>query len=199
VGFIILLAGPGLPGDEIIAEQSDLILKASGVHEAIRAKIKVNSRQLTALVKEGADLQKLKDASKEMDKAYTKDELSELKKIGGGGDGVSGEAALARFLTPWFKFFLAFDPRPTLQKVKCPVLAVNGELDLQVPCTANLDAIAQALKAGGNKDVTTKAFPKLNHLFQTSTNGHPGEYGKIEETFAPVVLETIATWINQRK
>jgi len=93
------------------------------------------------------------------------------------------------------QFFLAFDPRPTLAKVKCPVLAVNGELDLQVLHDQNVPAIEAAVKKGGNDKVTTKVFPGLNHLFQSTKTGSPSEYGQIEETFSPEVLEFVAKWI----
>jgi fermentation-respiration switch protein FrsA (DUF1100 family) len=98
-------------------------------------------------------------------------------------------------LSPWFRYFLTYDPRPTLARVKCPVLALNGENDLQVPGAENLREIEATLKAAGNKDVTVIRLPKLNHLFQTSETGLPGEYVKIEETFAPVALKTIGDWI----
>jgi hypothetical protein len=79
--------------------------------------------------------------------------------------------------------------------VKCPVLAINGELDLQVPPKENLAAIEQALQAGGNTKYTIKEFPKLNHLFQTAVTGSPSEYAKIEETMSPDVLKFIGDWI----
>ncbi len=101
-------------------------------------------------------------------------------------------------LSPWYRYFLAYDPRPTLEKVKVPVLALNGENDVQISSKENLALISAALKAGGNKDYTVKPFPKLNHLFQTSQTGLPGEYGKIEETISPQVLETISDWILKR-
>ena len=91
-----------------------------------------------------------------------------------------------------------YDPRPTLQKVKCPVLAINGEKDLQVPPKENLAAIEQALKAGGNSDFTLKELPDLNHLFQHAETGSLTEYSKIEETFAPEALQIIGDWIKSR-
>src|SRR5262249_17864161 len=91
-------------------------------------------------------------------------------------------------------YFLTYDPRPALSKAKCPVLALNGENDLQVPATENLREIEATLKAAGNKDVTMIRLPKLNHLFQTSETGLPDEYGKIEETFAPTSCEMIGVW-----
>jgi uncharacterized protein len=99
------------------------------------------------------------------------------------------------YLTEWFRFFLRYDPRPTLAKVQVPVLALNGEKDLQVAPKLNLDGIAAALKKGGNKDFAIVALPQLNHLFQTSRKGLPGEYGEIEETIAPVALKTMSDWI----
>jgi hypothetical protein len=85
-----------------------------------------------------------------------------------------------------------------LEKIKVPVLALNGEADVQVASKENLDLIFDALKAGGNKDFAVKSFPNLNHLFQTSKTGLPNEYGEIKETISPLVLETIADWILKR-
>src|SRR5262249_28756868 len=104
-----------------------------------------------------------------------------------------------RVLSPWFLYFISYDPRPTLKKVKCPVLALNGEKDLQVPAKENLAAIAAALKEAGNPDVTTKELAGLNHLFQKSSTGLPTEYGKIEETFAPAALDAISDWLRHRR
>ena len=102
---------------------------------------------------------------------------------------------LKRVLSPWFRFFLTYDPKPTLSRVKCPVLAINGQLDLQVPPQENLDAIARALTAGGNNNFTTKELPNLNHLLQTARTGAPTEYSRIEETISPTALKLIADWI----
>jgi fermentation-respiration switch protein FrsA (DUF1100 family) len=95
----------------------------------------------------------------------------------------------------WFRYFLSYDPRPVLTKVKVPVLAINGEKDLQVPAKDNLDAIELALKEGGNKDYKIVMLPNLNHLFQTTKTGAPSEYAEIEETIASVALQTIGDWI----
>ncbi len=72
---------------------------------------------------------------------------------------------------------------------------MNGEKDLQVPPTINLPAIKAALKAGGNKDVTIKLMPGMNHLFQTCKTGSPSEYATIEETISPLALATMGDWI----
>lgn len=97
--------------------------------------------------------------------------------------------------TPWFKYFLTYDPQPTLSKVKCPVLALNGLKDVQVPSKSNLEAIEKAIKDGGNRNVKTKEFENLNHLFQNCETGGISEYAQIEETIDPTVLEIMKDWI----
>jgi uncharacterized protein len=194
VGFIVLLAGPGTPGDEVLYAQGQLILKAMGADEKTLARQAALQKKLFTLAKDGADADKLKAALKEIEKDLTDTEKKELAK--------SGDLAAAQVKSlarPWFRFFLGYDPRPTLQKVKCPVLALNGEKDLQVPPKENLAEIEKALNAGGNTDVTVKELPGLNHLFQSSKTGLPGDYGKIEESFSPKALEVISEWIAKRK
>ena len=97
--------------------------------------------------------------------------------------------------SPWMRYFLSFDPAVYLKKVTCPVLAINGEKDCQVIAKDNLPAIEKWLRAGGNKKFTIKEFPNLNHLFQTAKTGNVSEYAQIDETIAPVALETMGTWI----
>jgi hypothetical protein len=97
--------------------------------------------------------------------------------------------------SPWFRFFLSYDPATALRQVKCPVLALNGSKDVQVSPSQNLPAIRKALEQAGNAHIETVELPGLNHLFQTAKTGAPDEYSTIEETIAPVVLQKIAAWI----
>ena len=98
-------------------------------------------------------------------------------------------------MTPWMQYFLRFDPALALEQVKCPVLAINGSMDLQVPAKVNLTAISEALEKGGNKNVTIKEYTGLNHLFQECTTGSMEEYAIIEQTFSPEVLKDLGDWI----
>ncbi len=100
---------------------------------------------------------------------------------------------IARITDPWMYYFLRYDPVPTLQKVRVPVLAIDGSLDLQVEPKENLAAIKSALK--DDADVTVSELPGLNHLFQDARTGAPGEYGEIEETFAPSALKIVTDWV----
>ena len=105
---------------------------------------------------------------------------------------------IKQVMNPWFRFFLTYDPRSALKKVKCPVLAINGEKDLQVPPKENLAAIEETLKQGGNSNYTIRELPGLNHLFQTAKIGSLSEYGKIEETISPTALKVIGDWILEQ-
>ena len=123
--------------------------------------------------------------------------MSEEEKKKLGDPKVYLDMQIKTLTSPWFKYFVKFDPVPTLERVKCPVLAINGEKDLQVPPKENLSAIEDALKRGGNKNHEIKMLPGLNHLFQSSTTGKISEYGQIEETFSPLALETMLNWLKK--
>ena len=136
--------------------------------------------------------EKLKE---EFDKNYM--ELSEEEKKEIGDRDAFFNQQVNVLLSPWFRFFLEYDPYPTLTKVRVPVLAINGEKDLQVPPGENLALIEKALKESGNKNYKVVELPGLNHLFQQAKTGSPMEYSKIEETMSPVVLEMITGWIKE--
>ena len=105
------------------------------------------------------------------------------------------ETQVAQVANPWMRYFLSYDPRPTLEKVTCPTLVINGEKDLQVPPYQNLPEIEKALKKGGNKNFRIVEMEGLNHLFQQSETGAPSEYATIEETFSPDAMKVISDWI----
>jgi uncharacterized protein len=115
------------------------------------------------------------------------------------GDGLDKyiAAMVGQLVNPWMQFFINHHPATDLEKVKCPVLAIAGELDLQVPPKENLAAIENALRKGGNLQFTTLVMPGLNHLFQECQTGLPAEYARIEQTFSPDALNTITLWIQE--
>ena len=96
---------------------------------------------------------------------------------------------------PWLRWFVDHDPSADIRQIRCPVFALNGDHDCQVTSTLNLEAIRQLLRK--SKKNRIKEYPELNHLFQHCTKGLVDEYGEIEETISPEVLEDIAEWINQ--
>ena len=197
VAFIVLMAGTGLTGEEILYLQGALIYRAMGVSEEDIIKNRQFNEKIFSVLKEEDDS---KNAEERLRQMFMDDweKMSDEKKEQMGDPEVFLKAQLQSLLSPWLKFFLTYDPKPTLSKVKCPVLAINGEKDLQVPPKENLNAIEEALVAGGNKNFIVKELPGLNHLFQTAQTGLPAEYVKIEETISPEALKIIGDWILEQ-
>ena len=181
VAFIVMVAGPGVPGYEILPEQVRLISEASGVSPEAAEKEAASEREILTLV------------LKEKDSAVLDKELQE--KLTGTVPEAQIGASIKMVTSPWFRYFLAYDPAPTLRKVKCPVLAINGEKDVQVSPQQNLPAIKKALAEGGNQHVEIDELPGLNHMLQTAKTGAPSEYAEIEETMSPVAMQKMASWI----
>lgn len=195
VAFIVLLAGPGIPGNELLLLQKELIERAMGVSEAIIKEGLESNAKLFDVVIQSVDNHKLKvDLTTKLNEMLANNPSTEIP------NGMTKEQFIAmqvdQIATPWMNYFIKYNPKLALEKVKCPVLALNGEKDLQVPPKENLAAINNALHKGGNKNVTTKELLNLNHLFQESETGAPAEYGTIEQTFAPIALEEIKNWIK---
>ena len=196
VAFIILLAGPGVPGRDIILKQSELIARAAGAKEEDIKKTNAFNSQVYSIVMNEKDSTK---ALQKLDKAVDKyiASLSEKEKADSGKIKASMDAQMKQVLSPWFRFFLKYDPRKDLSRIKIPVLALNGEKDLQVYAKQNLPEIEKALKKAGNKKYKIVELPGLNHLFQTVKKGTIAEYGELEETFSPSALEVIKNWLNK--
>lgn len=193
VAFIVLLAGTGIPGDQLLLLQQELIGKASGMSEE---KLKV-ARKLSISIFE---MVKKSNSDEQLSADLTKFLKDELKNIPDRPQNLSDDdfvkTQLNEVMNPWMLNFIKYDPATALKKVKCPVLALNGEKDLQVPPKQNLGAIKEALAKGRNKKVTTVELPGLNHLFQGCKTGSPSEYSTIEQTFSPVALDEILKWIK---
>ena len=195
--FVVLLAGTGVPGADVLTLQMEEMARGRGMpEEAVRAQTEL-LRVAIAQVTAGADSAAVRDAIdtngarlREAAPDSLDDDFDMIQ------DGV--DQFVRGLESPWFRYFLPYDPRPALRQVKVPVLVLNGELDLQVRPDQNLPEIEKALAEAGNKDVTVKRLPKLNHLFQPATTGLPEEYMAIPITMDPSVLDLIRNWIVER-
>jgi pimeloyl-ACP methyl ester carboxylesterase len=195
VAFLVLLAGTGVNGREIILRQTDLIARASGLPEGMVEHQVDILEELTARL-EADDAAPL-DA--EAVAALTRKALEGLSpehRDAMEESDVALALSASELQRPWFRFFLRHDPRPTLRQVSAPVLALFGERDLQVDPAQNAPEVEAALRAGGNPHSRVVIVPGVNHLFQRTESGAPLEYGSIEQTIAPEVLEQMTAWIR---
>jgi pimeloyl-ACP methyl ester carboxylesterase len=221
VAFIVLLAGPGLPGEDILYLQGQAILKAmGGGKDALKAQREAQEKIFTVLKQEKDDKRARKLILERLVGEEPGPASKKAKQPAGFADQFASglqsavtwvrrrtlnplveaqlQGQMKMMLTPWFRHLLTYDPRPALRRVRVPVLALIGEKDAQVPPKENFKALRAALEEAGNKDVTLKEMPGLNHLFQTCKTGSPAEYSRLEETFAPAALEEIASWLRAR-
>lgn len=193
VVFLVLMAGTGIPGDQLLLLQQRLLGQASGMTEIQLNENDIISKKAFDLVKNSSNLERdLSDLMSETFRSIPKNQVPE-----GMTEADFVNAQVNQMTSPWMQYFIQYDPAPTLEKVTCPVLAINGSKDLQVAPKENLEAIKSALERGGNKQITIKEIPELNHLFQESNTGMPSEYASIEQTFSPIAMEEILRWIKE--
>jgi len=195
IAFIVLLAGTGIPGEQLLLLQQELIGKASGISDVDIQKNKAINKGAFELVRKSTTTYKLKLDLTDYLKQTFKD-TANSKNLKGMNEDDLVKSQVEQMTSPWMLNFIKYNPALALEKVKCPVLALNGEKDLQVPAKINLEAIKNALLKAGNKKLTTKELPTLNHLFQECKTGAPSEYASIEQTFSPTALSEILKWLQ---
>jgi fermentation-respiration switch protein FrsA (DUF1100 family) len=197
VAFIVLMAGTGIRGDELLLRQSELIGRATGMSERqLKLAREFNKGAYDIVVNTFDEATVRIDLKKYLEESINKN--PELATSNGLKEEVFVDQIYGQLTSPWVMYFLRHDPSKILQKVDCPVLAIVGEKDLQVPAKVNLEAIEDALKKGGNTKYTIKELTGLNHLFQEAKTGSPNEYAEIEQTIAPKALELMSSWILDR-
>lgn len=182
--FIVLLAGPGIFIKDLMLQQMEDITKSQGESDSAVASQIENNRQAFDIL---LNIPDNFDAKNKLIKLYKSQDTtmseSEIRQ------------AINQMVTPWFRYFITYNPQIVLEQTKCRVLAINGDKDLQVASKANLKGIETSLKSGGNKDFKIVEMTNMNHLFQTTSSGKISEYGQLEETFSPKVLELMKDWI----
>lgn len=176
--FLVLLAPPAVPGDALLITQIEAIAAADGVSGVRLEGIVETYATLIGHVVAGDVL----DATLRRDLRYS---LMALGVPQGAAD-----ARISELFGPWFRYFLTYDPAPALTALDVPTLALWGSTDLQVDATLN-----EAATRSANPAIDTRVFPGLNHLFQPSESGAPSDYGAIDTTVAPAVLQAVSDWI----
>jgi uncharacterized protein len=194
VAYIVLLGSMGMSGYDILVLQDGTEARAAGKSDEEIALIRGYSRRFYSIILEETERTAIEERARKL-----QDSLTEAEKKALGWPNLGGSLSLNWALNPAAREMLQFDICPILRKVSCPVLALNGSKDSQVPPKENLGGIARELKAGGNRNVTIREMPGMNHLFQTCETGATSEYVKIEETMAPAALEAISSWIAEQR
>jgi len=201
VAFMVLVAGTSVTGEEVILEQGALIARAGGTPEDEIARNLEYQKRTFAAVRSGegwdeltaefaSQLRATIAAMPDSERAAIADVDAYVNAQ------VQGQMTAAR--TPWFRYFLNYDPAVTLRAVDTPVLALFGELDLQVVPSQNLGPMEEAFRAGNHPDYTIETLPRANHLFITATTGSPTEYATLPKEFVPEFLPLITDWILRR-
>ena len=201
IAFIVLIASPGMAIKKMEYSEQTRTLKANGASDDLIARNRAVQESLFAVISQEIDSKVVQDEFTSIITAFFKglsEEERKIKEISEENLDAYIHDQFQKLHSPWFRFYLPYDPGTVLQKVACPVLAVNGEKDVQVTPKENLQAIIRALKAGGNKNYTVKELPNLNHLLQTAETGNISEYFKIEETMSPTALQIIGDWILEQ-
>ena len=194
VAFIIMMAGPGVNGEELILLQASKIAEAMGYPES--ADQAAFRKKLFGILKSEPDLEKAKVQLNAVFKDMF-DKLTPAEQKEAGSPEKLAATTLPQLANPWMRFFLSYDPRTDLRKIKIPVLAIYGSKDLQVIASQNLPEIKKALQAAGNANFTVTELRGLNHLFQKSETGLPSEYVEIEETINSTALDAIRDWLKR--
>src|SRR5690606_556479 len=180
LNFIILMAAPGTTGDEILLYQTKILAEASNLSQSETKEILDENQSIYEIIKRNNDIEKIKL------------ELISYFKSNPNYSTLSDEQInekSASLSTNWMKEFIQFNPQNYLAKIDCNVLAINGTKDIQVPSVENLAGITKELGVKGNLDIIS--YDGLNHMFQPAQTGLPDEYGTIETTIEPKVLEDI--------
>lgn len=195
VAFLVLLAGTGVKGTVLLTKQMDATLKAQNVSAERLALGNAGQKKVLDAVVAGAK----DDALRKIVTA----QVIEITKLQGGPAltetalKAQVDAAMLQVASPAMRDFIKSNPAPTLEKLRCPVLALGGSLDLQVPGEENVAAIRAALEKGKNPDIETHVFPGLNHLFQPAKLGTMDEWATSKVTIDTAVLEKMTTWLKK--
>ncbi len=192
LAFVVTLAAPALSGDSILMYQNRAMIESTGmdIEHWLEEGEPITVRAYN-IVKYSTDSLSLADSLR---KHYT--DIQQAADPTHSVTATNIENAIKSFTTPWMRSFIKLDPKRFVEQTSCPVLALNGEKDIQVDANINLNRLEKDLLRAGNRNARIKKYPSLNHLFQHCTKGSVEEYGKIEETISPEVLSDISAWIH---
>jgi hypothetical protein len=200
VAFIVLMSGPALTGEKVMLAQAERLAAAERIPEAqVRANADLQ-RMMFAAVRSGTGWEAVTEAGEKLALSAIERLPEEQRKMMGDPQAAARQqitSQVASVRSPWFKFFLDYDPAPALAKVQVPVLALFGEKDLQVPADENRRAMEAIFAKSGLKDYRIVVMPGANHLYQQANTGSVSEYATLKKEFLPGFLDLLTTWIGE--
>ncbi|SHM47663.1 hypothetical protein SAMN05444266_108211 [Chitinophaga jiangningensis] len=201
VAYVISLAGVGVSGRDLIVQQGVDMRRAAGNTSAsdlilIETALRSMANTVVAEPDPAKGLAKITADSKAFEKTIPDTTLTRLYQNTDSATRAKNlEASVNRFYDPWFRFLITRNFPDYWKKITVPILAINGDKDVQVAAEPNLTAIRKAAESNGNKRVTTVSLPGLNHLFQHCKTCTTQEYAQLEESLAPELLEQLRVWL----
>ncbi len=197
VKFIISMAGPGIAIEKLMLQQTFDVAKSMGASDLEAAEKAGINKGLYDFVKtyQGANFEN--DFRLKIEKAL--EAADDTKNLPPAQKQTIINQQVKIIASPWFRYFLNSNPPDYISKLKIPVLAINGNKDVQVNGEQNIAGWQASLKKARNKNFETRVLPGLNHLFQEAKTGSVDEYATINQTIAPQVLELITQWILKLK
>jgi len=194
IDFIVLLAGTAIRGDILLLAQQKYVMESlSYPPKYIENLSNINKGAYEIVLKNENDAVFKEEITNYYKNVLEKNPGLAISALKSKEEYI--DFSVSQLTSAWMNNLLKYDPTDALKEVKCPVLAVNGEKDIQVPSQMNLSVIETSLKQAGNNNVTIIEFPGLNHLFQSCTYCTVDEYARLDETFSPFALSEITNWI----
>jgi len=200
VAFVVLMAGYGVKGIEVTAEQQKAILKAQGMTDAfIEKAAEINNKIISAMQDDSISEEEVYDLAKKLiieQIDYLPDNVQAQITDKEAYANFQAQSVVKQMKSPWIQFYMTYDPKPTLEQLECPVLMLFGGLDTQITVAQNKAIMEEAL--ANNKNVETKVFENANHLFQKAKTGSPMEYSTLEKEFVEGFEEYLSKWILEK-
>lgn len=201
LSFIIMMAGPTLPGKDIILLQTKYIMEAGGARaEDVENEMALSESIFELMAIENWDsihqlfqaesMQSWKSLPRAARKQY--DSAEEFATY-------VADVKVKAMQSAWYRYFIAYDPMDDLLNVNCPTLAVFGGKDTQVPATENIGALEQKGLLSEDSSIELRLIPEANHLFQKAGSGSPNEYSSLERSFDEAYLVALREWLSEMK
>lgn len=203
IAAIVLLAGPGKTGMDVLIEQNRATLTGLGMQaDYVSAYIELYT-SLVTFAKKQSSTEEMKAGVSAIVENWLQKTPKNIALI---TTGIMNETSKTIFIDkftaslsiPWMRYFLNYDPAEFITKISCPVFALNGSRDVQVIAKSNLAGIEESLKKSKTKVYNIREYEGLNHLFQKCKTCTVMEYTSLEETISVEVLEDIASWLGSK-